>query len=273
MKKTVLVFLIGFLFFLAACGGSVSLTLTSTSVADDSLSVSPAGELERNTEVTITAPTKSGSTFAHWYDTRAEEIFSEERVHTFTIAKSMELEAVYAANDHFGTPEGTVAYETGFEDATAKSGYAQGNMTSDGVDWLLVQVLRGNHDGDMKTGEYALRGRAIGKAEILEGFADLEGIVFDYAHGAFSGTGEGKLSVEISADGDSWVEIMAPRSPSTSLATIELLVDYNHPALRGASITKGDDIHVRFLFGGSDENEDNTTRINIDNVKVYRFAD
>ncbi len=270
MKKTFLFFLFGMLFLLAACGGSVSLTLTSATAGDGQLSVSPSGELERNTEVTITAPVVSGATFVHWYDTGAEAVFSEERVHTFTITKNMTLEAVYAQNDHFGTPTGTIIYETGFEDATGKSGYAEGTMTSDGVDWLLVQVLRGNLDGDVKTGEYALRGRSIGKAEILESFADLEGIVFDYAHAAFSGTGDGKLSVEISADGEAWVEIMAPRSPSTSLATIELLIDYDHPALGGAAITAGDDIHVRFIFGGSDENEDNTTRINLDNVRIFQ---
>lgn len=267
----------GIVFKLMACGGTVSplvtLTLTSDVVDEEDFLVTPEGELRENTEVTITAPLKSDSTFAHWYDTLAEEIFSIEREHTFIIEKDMTLAAIYMDNDHFGTPTGTLYYETGFESGAGKTGYAEGTMESDGLDWLLIQVLRGSLSGDIKTGNYALRGRALGEARPLFTFADLEGIVFDYAHASFVGTGEGELSVEISADGETWVEIMAPRSPHYKLSTVRLLINYDHPALRDASIERGDALHVRFLFGGSDVDEDNATRLNLDNVKIYRFAE
>lgn len=155
-----------------------------------------------------------------------------------------------------------VVYETGFEDSTSKTSYATGNITADGVEWELDNALRNNQSGDKKVGDWSVRGRAEGHAQILEGFSGVTTIEFMYAHSGFSGDGpSGSLSVEISGDGGAtWVEVwVTPGLQSTlTLAEIEL----NYDTIDG--IDAGDEIMIRWVFGGA-----SGQRMNIDEIKIH----
>ncbi len=163
---------------------------------------------------------------------------------------------------------GNIVYQTGFEDAAAKNSYALGTMDDGDIEWELDQVLKGNLDGDLKTGSYALRGRYPGHALINESFTGIQGIAFDAAHANFAGTGSGNLVVQISVDKETWIGVLA-LSPQNQLSRHEVILDYN---LFDFDVDAR--LYVRFLFGGGeDANGDNTTRINIDNVEIHGFED
>ncbi len=151
-------------------------------------------------------------------------------------------------------------YETSFETAS-KASYAVGVVEVDGIDWELSEALIGNLDNDKKIGDFSVRGRAAGYAEILNQFANVTQIDFQFAH--YGTLTEGILSLEISNDeGTTWVEVwIMDAGTYATLTQASVVLDYD--TITG--ISASDLISVRWVFGGT---TGNNSRMNLDDVKI-----
>lgn len=156
----------------------------------------------------------------------------------------------------------TLLYSTGFENATDKASYATGEMTADGKKWSLTDALRANLDNDKKDGSWSIRGKSGGNATMLFGFTNVTKVTFKY--GRYGTDADGLLSVEISKDGETWVQVMEPTAAPEQLEEVTLNIDYENQNLIDAAITKDSTVQFRFTFGGL-----SGKRTNLDEVKVY----
>ena len=152
-------------------------------------------------------------------------------------------------------------YETSFETAD-KASYAIGEVEVDGLDWELSEALVGSLDGDKKVGASSVRGRSAGYAEILNQFANVTQIDFQFTH--YGTLTQGILSLEISNDqGSTWVEVWEMDAGTyAALTQASVVLDYD--TITGISAT--DLISVRWVFGGPTGND---SRMNLDDVKNH----
>ena len=162
--------------------------------------------------------------------------------------------------------EPILAYETGFENASAEEGslnsYAASVMASDGVLWALDNTLRGSQNNDKKVDDFSLRGRSTGSAEILRTYQGLSIIEFDFAR--FGNDSGGVLSVEVSVDdGAMWTEVWSQNTTSVNaLETVQIELDYD-----ALGFDQNDFFRVRWLFSGQ-----NNRRMNLDEVRLFVFG-
>jgi hypothetical protein len=103
---------------------------------------------------------------------------------------------------------------------------------------------------------------------MLSGFSRVTKIEFQYArYGTDTGV---SLSVFISADGVTWVQIMAPVNAGSINDLIQetIVIDYDNALLTAAGITPSSIVRFRFAVSGTTDK-----RINIDEIKIFGYAD
>lgn len=167
--------------------------------------------------------------------------------------------------------QATLVYVTGFEN-DAKTSYAldvnNPQTQVDGKPWALNQALIGNLADDKKNDSNAIRGRIIdassnGYAELQHDFSGLSKVEFSYAN--YGSLTEGRLKLMVSNDqGITWVTVWSQSNAQNTLTEVSLVLDYN--AISG--IVAEDSIRIRFEFGSTGSNQNNS-RLNLDDVKVY----
>ncbi len=204
---------------------------------------------EDETLITIEAPIVEGYGFVHWIN-REGQVVSENRIFDYLIEGTDVLTAVYN--------EARLAYRTGFEDAV-KMSYADGSITTQGRTWQLDEALIASSHLDQRDGENSVRFRG-GHMQSHFRVTDLERIGF-YA-GTFGDDPEGSIHVQLSVDGEVW----------HTLGTVDVTETFTYDEvvvledkLDQFGLALDDAFYIRLVH----ESQDETHRINLDNLRIY----
>lgn len=195
---------------------------------------------------------------------------------TITVgATSTQQDFIIVVQEDTSVPVESVLYSTGFENSTPKTGYALGELTSDGKDWILYGALRGNLADDKKVGSFSIRGGVNMTSSPGDGYAQTKFTVMNITKIDFQfaryGTGTaGRLSVEVSKDQSSWIQVFAPTAGEANLKQESISIDYDSVVFVNNSITAETPIYIRFVFSGTTTG--NTTRMNLDEIKLWGFT-
>ncbi|MDD4166509.1 MAG: InlB B-repeat-containing protein [Endomicrobiaceae bacterium] len=157
----------------------------------------------------------------------------------------------------------TLLYYTGFEDVT-KTSYAAGDITSNDITWNLDDALIGNADNDKKVGTKSVRIKN-GVVTMKSSLQQVAKLSFQYAR--YSKDEGTLLAVEISKDGENWVEIMPATTSPNELTEVVLEIDYESEALVTAGITAESEVRFRFVKTGTKDK-----RVNLDEIYIYTFS-
>ncbi|MGI6730062.1 MAG: immunoglobulin-like domain-containing protein [Bacilli bacterium] len=159
-------------------------------------------------------------------------------------------------------------YSTGFENST-KTSYASANVLIDDVNWNLNEALIGTEANDKKDGSQSVRARIPATATMLSGFEGLAKIAFKYgAYGSDSNGNTISLKLEISKDGENWIEIFFVEDVDGNLTYHEIELDYSKQVFVDNDITLNSNIRLKFTLSGT-----SAKRCNIDSITLYAFKD
>lgn len=224
-------------------------------------------EIDQNTAGVVFAQSNSINDYNEFVTSFPVGVFKSVRSYMVLKNTSNSQLSYYTSSYNLRSIPDSV-YSTGFEDnSPAKTAYATATTTIGGVEWNLTEALITNNDaGDKKFETKSIRGRALGNATMLSGFSNVTQIDFYFAQ--YGTSANGLLSVEVSKDGSNWVQIIAPMSAPAVLTKYTYSMNYNLSQLQSAGINISSNLRFKFVFTGG-SNQDNTTRLNIDNFTIY----
>lgn len=195
-------------------------------------------------------------------------------VRAYLIVKNASEQEVIVYSDNYYRNPNTiqgVPYSTGLENLTGRNplAYAATSITIDGLLWNTYQTYIANDDSnDKKQGNYSFRLRSEFDVNIVANIwtatkiSELSQINFSYAwYGTHT---EGRLSVALSIDGSSWVDVASDLVPTSTLTAHSIVIDYNDSDLVNNNITINTPVHVKFYVKNYSNNNARST--NLDDI-------
>ena len=194
-------------------------------------------------------------------------------VRAYLIVKNdSNVEQIVYSENYYRNPSTIqgVSYSTGLENFSTDTplAYADTSILIDGLVWNTYQAYITKTDpNDKKTGSYAFRLRSNVGSSIVASIAtatkisELVQINFDYAW--YSTHTEGRLSIALSKDGSTWVDVVSNLVPTAVLTSSSIVIDYNNSNLISNGITSETPVHIKFYVTNTSGANRST---NLDNI-------
>jgi endonuclease I len=168
------------------------------------------GPYDSGATVTLTAGEAEDNHFIAWVDLLDGTDVSTDNPATFSMTSTRYLAAVYATRQ-----VDVLAYYTGFEDCS-KDAYAAAQLETEDLLWWFSDALIGKDTSDRKVGLKSVRMKA-GYLETMAPISGLTSLSFQYGQYVSTEAYDETLTVSVSADQTTWIELSQVASTASFL--------------------------------------------------------